>query len=99
MRNVQRVCDNNQQQDDEKNVDFLLRVRESYKYLGIHQLVQDLSVNKNLVEEKMLQQTQKILNSNLSISQKIKLLNTMVIPAVIYVVSNFSSQKRKKQFY
>lgn len=67
----------------------LLDGNKAYKYLGIHQnLDHDIEVSKAEINKKILERSQKIFGSNLTIRQKIKAFNTSVVPMVGYIIGN-----------
>ncbi|KAG5885755.1 hypothetical protein JTB14_033868 [Gonioctena quinquepunctata] len=82
-------------QEEEDDNPFLPEVREGYTYLGLDQLERDKSRNLENIKTKIITKTTKIFESRLTTRQKIELFNSIIIPAVIYVMGNlFPDEKR-----
>lgn len=75
---------------------FLPQIRDGYKYLGLEQLEQDSPANfQKKIEEKAQTGLRRILESALTTGQKIHLINTNIIPAVVYVTANIAPDEKR----
>ena len=63
-------------------------LREGYKYLGLIQTDRDTLRNIERVQQIFNEKVEPILRSELSPAQKIHMLNTTIIPAILYVMGN-----------
>lgn len=79
---------NNANETEEYDIPFLPTVRESYKYLGLEQLERDTALNVKKVEEIVQRRTEEIFDSPLAPSQKIRLYNSTIVSAVVYITGN-----------
>ena len=75
-------------EEDDEDIPFLPRIREGYKYLGLIQTDRDTLSNIERVRQIVNERVEPILRSELSPAQKIHMLNTTVIPAILYVMGN-----------
>ena len=75
-------------QDDDEDMPFLPLVREGYKYLGLIQVERDTLLNFDRTKANITNKIVPILQSKLAPAQKIHMINTSVIPAILYVMGN-----------
>ncbi|XP_044750655.1 uncharacterized protein LOC123310990 [Coccinella septempunctata] len=80
---------------EEINTPFLPLVKEGYKYLGLEQLERDTAGNFEKAQEKLEESIDTILQSDLTTTQKVYLINSTAVPAVVYVTANaYPDEKR-----
>ena len=88
--NIQKcgIYNHNSNQEDDEDMPFLPRVPDGYNYLGLVQTERDTFSNIERVRLIVDERVDPVLLSKLSPAQKIHMLNTTVIPAILYVMGN-----------